>query len=179
MDDFSWCAGPVPDIVGTGTRLLLVGINPGLRSAALGQHFAGRSNRFWPALTAAGLTPVGFGPADQERLPALGLGITNLVARATARADQITAEELRVGATRLRELLDRWTPQVVAVLGVTAYRTAFRRPKATLGPQDATGKGPSWWVLHNPSGLNAHAQLADHAAGLRAAAAAAGLPDNR
>jgi TDG/mug DNA glycosylase family protein len=154
--------------------LLLVGINPGLRSAALGQHFAGRSNRFWPALTAAGLTPEGFGPGDQHRLPGLGLGITNIVYRATARADELEPSELRAGAARLALQVAEWGPKAVAFLGVTAYRIAFASPKSRVGEQPPIG-GARCWLLHNPSGLNAHAQLPDHAAGMRAAAAAAGL----
>jgi TDG/mug DNA glycosylase family protein len=155
--------------------LLFVGINPGLRSAQLGQHFATRSNRFWPALTAAGLIPAGFGPQDQERLPEFGLGITNLVARPTARADQLDASELVAGADHLTRRLNQWRPQVCAMLGITAYRVAFGRPKAVVGLQFAQGERPRWWVLYNPSGLNAHARLCDHVAGLRAAARDAGL----
>ncbi|MGH8930460.1 MAG: mismatch-specific DNA-glycosylase [Egibacteraceae bacterium] len=164
--------------MGVGTRLLFVGINPGLRSAQLGQHFAGRSNRFWPALAASGLVPEGFGCQDQGRLPELGLGITNLVARPTARADQLDAAELMAGAARLLAQLDKWRGmydiRVCAMLGITAYRVAFRCPKAVVGARPASGR-PRWWVLHNPSGLNAHARLPDHVAGLKAAAAGAGL----
>lgn len=169
-------SGPLPDIAGPGLRLLLVGINPGRRSAALGRHFAGHGNRFWTALHEAGITPTLFGPADQERLPALGVGLTNLVARESARAAELSADELRAGGRLLLDRIALWQPQVVAVLGVTAYRTAFARPHARLGLQAADTGRPAWWVLPNPSGLNASARPADHAAWMRAAADAAGVP---
>jgi double-stranded uracil-DNA glycosylase len=178
--------GPLPDVLpGTGDpplRLLLVGINPGLRSAARGQHFAGPGNRFWPALHLAGLTPERFGSADQLRLPALGIGITNIVARPSARADELGSDELRAGARRLDALVAAARPAVVAVLGVTAYRQAYGRPRATVGPQPEHPRpdhprpaSTRWWVLPNPSGLNAHAQLADHVSALREVGCAAGL----
>jgi double-stranded uracil-DNA glycosylase len=169
---------PIPDVLppaGNDLVLLLVGINPGVTSARTGRHFAGPSNRFWPALHAAGITPQRWGPADQERLAELGVGITNLVARPSARADQVTAGELRAGRARLTGLVERWEPRVVAVLGVGAFRMAFRRPGATTGRQPDGLAGAQLWVLPNPSGLNAHARPADHAAGLRQVAAAAGL----
>jgi double-stranded uracil-DNA glycosylase len=156
-------------------RLLFVGINPGTRSAALGRHFAGHGNRFWPALFTAGLVPEPFGPQDQERLAALGIGLTNLVARATARASELSVAELRAGGGVLTERVAHWCPAVVAVLGVTAYRQAFGDPGARLGRQERTDGGASWWVLPNPSGLNAHARPADHAEWMRAVGAAAGL----
>ncbi len=155
--------------------MLFIGINPGLRSAQLGQHFASGTNRFWPALRAAGLVPAGFSSVDQERLPEFGLGITNLVSRTTARAAQLDDEELRLGAAHLLKRLNTWQPHVCAMLGITAYRIAFGRPKAVVGPQPLHSGRPRWWVLHNPSGLNAHARLSDHIAGLRAAALDAGL----
>jgi double-stranded uracil-DNA glycosylase len=157
-------------VVGPGVRLLLVGINPGRRSAELGQHFAGPSNRFWPALHAAGLTPHRLDPSDQWELPGLGIGITNLVARASATAAEINPAELRAGGADLVDKVATWRPRVVAVLGVTAYRTAFGLPDARLGHQ-----GGAWWVLPNPSGLNAHARPADHTRWLREVAGAAGL----
>lgn len=170
-------SGPLPDIVAPGIRLLLVGINPGRRSAALGQHFAGPGNRFWPALHAAGITPERFEPADQHRLADLGVGLTNIVARETATAGELPADELRSGAERLTRDVARWRPVVVAVLGISAYRVAFDRPKAARGRQDDPPAPDSvWWVLHNPSGLNAHARPADHADALHAAALEAGLP---
>lgn len=170
MDD-----GAVPDLVDERVRLLLVGINPGLRSAELGCHFARPGNRFWPALHAAGITPRRLSPHEQHLLLEYGIGITNLVPRATARADALAAHELRAGAIRLEGLVARVRPRVVAVLGLTAYRAAFGLDEATAGPQAQRLAGAALWVLPNPSGLNAHTQLAAHAAGLRAAAAAAGL----
>lgn len=170
--------GPLPDIAGPGMRLLLVGINPGRRSAALGRHFAGHGNRFWPALYDAGITPTPFGPADQGRLPALGIGLTNLVERETATAKELSPAELRAGGQRLVRQVHAWAPALVAVLGVTAYRSAFAEPRAALGQQPRTeaGASSSWWVLPNPSGLNAHARPVDHARWLRTVAVAAGLP---
>lgn len=156
-------------------RLLLVGINPGLRSAALGQHFAGRSNRFWPALHAAGITPHRLDPSEQWRLVDVGVGLTNLVARPSAGAGEVTAEELRAGASELTAKVADWRPVAVAVLGVTAFRVAFARPDARVGPQGDDALGVHWHVLHNPSGLNAHATPADHAAGLLAVARVADL----
>lgn len=167
--------GTLPDIVGPGLRLLLVGINPGLRSAALGQHFAGRSNRFWPALHAAGITRRRLDPSDQWHLADEGVGLTNLVARPSATAGEVTPDELRAGASVLTTKVADWRPVAVAVLGVTAYRVAFQQPDAQVGPQGENGLGIHWRVLHNPSGLNAHATPADHAAGLRAVARVAGL----
>lgn len=166
---------PITDVVAPGLRLLLVGINPGVRSAETGRHFARPGNRFWPALHAAGITPRLFSPDEQDLLPGLGVGITNLVARPSATAAEVTAAELRAGAERLEMLARRLEPRVVAVLGLTAYRTAFGRPRAASGPQ-AEALGPAQlWVLPNPSGLNAHTKPAAHAEGLGAAATAAGL----
>jgi double-stranded uracil-DNA glycosylase len=156
-------------------RLLLVGINPGVRSAETGRHFAGPSNRFWPALHAAGITQERLTPDRQAELLDLGVGITNLVARPSARADEVSPAELRDGAAILTAKVARWAPRVVAVLGLTAYRSAFARPRATSGRQAERIADAELWVLPNPSGLNAHAKPADHAAGLRAAAGAAGI----
>lgn len=166
---------PIPDVVGPGLRLLLVGINPGVRSSRMGAHFAGHGNRFWPALHTAGITPELLGPERQHELPALGVGITNIVARASARADELTADELRAGAEILTAKVAAWQPRVVAVLGVTAYRSAFGRPRARLGLQRERLEGAALYVLPNPSGLNAHARPSDHAAALAEVAAAAGL----
>ncbi len=143
--------------------------------AAVGRHFAGHGNRFWPALYDAGITPQLLGPADQALLPAFGVGITNIVARETAKASELSAAELRAGGARLVRLAQDRRPAVVAVLGVTAYRVAFSEPRAALGRRTGAAGGASWWVLPNPSGLNAHARPADHARWLRTVAAAAGL----
>jgi double-stranded uracil-DNA glycosylase len=134
--------------------VLFCGINPGLVSAATGHHFARPGNRFWPVLHAAGFTPRLLRPAEQGELAGLGLGITNMAPRATARADELSTAELVAGGARLRELVALLRPEWLAVVGITAYRTAFAAPHATVGPQE-----PGVWVLPNPSGLNAHYQL--------------------
>ncbi|MGE3257326.1 G/U mismatch-specific DNA glycosylase [Pseudonocardia sp.] len=170
---------PIEDVLpGDGDPLLVLfcGINPGLVSAATGHHFARPGNRFWPALHRSGFTPRLLAPAEQGELRALGLGITNLVARPSARADELGAGELRTGGARLRELVAARRPDWLAVVGVTAYRTAFGRPKAAVGPQDERWGATRVWVLPNPSGLNAHWQLpalADEFARLRVAAGVA------
>jgi double-stranded uracil-DNA glycosylase len=154
-------------------RVLFCGINPGLVSAALNQHFARPGNRFWPALHASGFTPRRLLPAEQGELRGLGLGITNMAARATARADELSADELVAGGRRLLALVARERPAWLAVVGITAYRTAFAAPKAAVGPQDAAPGATGVWVLPNPSGLNAHwtpTTLAAEFARLRAAA---------
>jgi TDG/mug DNA glycosylase family protein len=139
-------------------RVLFCGINPGLVSAATGRHFARPGNRFWPALHGAGFTPRRLRPDEQHLLPGLGLGITNIVARATARAAELSSAELVTGGKRLQQLVRRWRPAAVGIVGITAYRVAFASPRAVIGPQ------PSWgpvlvWALPNPSGLNAHWSL--------------------
>jgi TDG/mug DNA glycosylase family protein len=149
----------VPDLLKKGLRVLFVGINPGLYSGAVGHHFARPGNRFWPALERSGFTPRRFSPFEERALLELGIGITNVVARTTASADELTAEELARGARRLTAKVRRYAPRLVAVLGVTAYRVAFARPDATLGPQEEPLAGARLWVLPNPSGLNAHHQL--------------------
>ena len=151
----------IPDVIGPGLRVLFCGINPSLYSAAIGHHFGRPGNRFWPALHAAGLTPRLFSPYEDRQLLSLGLGLTNLVARATAAADELGEDELRLGRRRLERKVRRHRPARVAVLGVTAYRTAFGRPPAVLGPQPEALGPAAVWVLPNPSGLNAHYQLAD------------------
>jgi double-stranded uracil-DNA glycosylase len=151
----------VPDVLAPGLRVLFCGINPGLWSAAVGHHFARPGNRFWKTLHLAGLTPRRLAPDEEPELLRLGLGITNLVARATATAADLTPDELRTGADRLTAKARSARPQVVAVLGVTAYRAAFARPRATVGPQSDPIGGATAWVLPNPSGLNAHYQLPD------------------
>ena len=138
--------------------VLFCGINPGLVSAATGHHFARPGNRFWPVLHAAGFTPRLLRPAEQDELAGLGLGITNMAPRATARADELTGAELVAGGARLRELVARARPAWLAVVGITAYRTAFAIPTAVVGPQEPWGP-TGVWVLPNPSGLNAHYQL--------------------
>ena len=154
----------IPDLVGDGLRVLFCGINPSLYSAATGYHFARPGNRFWPALHRSGFTPRLLHPSEQSGLPALGLGITNVVARATARADQLSPAELIEGGTILTDMARRWRPRFLAVLGVTAYRTAYGRRGAVIGRQDHEIGGVPVWVLPNPSGLNARFQIADLAA---------------
>jgi TDG/mug DNA glycosylase family protein len=149
----------IPDVTGPDLLVLFAGINPSLYSAATGHHFARPGNRFWPALHGAGFTDRLLHPSEQHLLPALGLGITNVVERATARADELSPEEFVGGGARLADRAGRLRPRYLAVLGVTAYRAAFGRPKARLGPQDEEIGGVPVWVLPNPSGLNAHYQL--------------------
>ena len=146
----------IPDVAAPGLRVLFSGINPGLYSAATGYHFARPGNRFWPALHQSGFTPRQFRPDEQEQLLGLGLGITNIVDRATARADELTAQELRDGGAALLAKAARLRPRWLAVVGVTAYRTAFGRPEAGVGSQELTAGDTRLWVLPNPSGLNAH-----------------------
>ena len=150
----------VPGLDDPALRVLFCGINPGLVSAATGRHFARPGNRFWPALHASGFTPRLLSAAEQEELRGLGLGITNMVARATARADELTAAELLAGGVRLREVVARLRPAWLAVVGITAYRAAFAAPLAGVGRQEPLGS-TGVWVLPNPSGLNAHYQLPD------------------
>lgn len=146
----------VPDLVVPGLRLLFCGINPGLYTAYTGHHFARPGNRFWPTLHRSGLTPRLLAPHEQAELLPLGMGITNVVPRATATAAELSRAELLAGGQRLAALAEQHSPAYVAVLGVTAYRAAFDEPKAALGPQ-ARRLGPAHvWVLPNPSGLNAH-----------------------
>lgn len=140
-------------------RVLFSGINPGLLSAAAGQHFARPGNRFWPVLHASGFTPRLLRPDEQWELAALGLGVTNVCPRATARADELSVEEMVAGAQRLRGLVARVHPAWLAVVGITAYRTGFASPRAVVGPQPEALGGTRVWVLPNPSGLNAHWQL--------------------
>jgi double-stranded uracil-DNA glycosylase len=154
--------------------VLFCGINPGLYSAATGLHFARPGNRFWPALYASGFTSRLLAPGEQAELPGYGLGITNLAPRATARAAELADDELRDGVTRLAGLIDRHRPRFLAIAGVTAYRTAFGRPGATVGPQPESLGTTRLWVLPNPSGLNAHwtpPSLAEAFRELRVAAA--------
>ncbi|MCX2951844.1 G/U mismatch-specific DNA glycosylase [Lentzea sp. NEAU-D7] len=149
----------IADVIKPGLEVLFCGINPGLVSEATGHHFARPGNRFWPALHLSGFTPSQFAPAEQEKLLELGLGITNVVARPSARADELTIDEMRQGAIELSEKVERYSPKVLAILGVTVYRTAFGRKKAQVGAQQDTVGGARLWILPNPSGLNAHWQL--------------------
>jgi TDG/mug DNA glycosylase family protein len=144
----------IPDIAEPGLRVLFCGINPGLYSAAVGYHFARPGNRFWPALHQSGFTPRLFRPDEQDQLPGLGLGITNVVARATARADELTAAELSEGGRVLRAKAGQLRPQWLAIVGVTAYRVAFGNPDASVGAQEQDLGQTRLWVLPNPSGLN-------------------------
>ena len=144
---------------GKPLRVLFCGINPSLYSAATGWHFARPGNRFWPALHLSGFTPRRLAPAEQDLLGGYGLGITNLVARATAQAAELDPAELRAGGERLAGLIAERRPGVLAVAGVTAYRTAFGRPRAAIGPQPDTLVGARLWILPNPSGLNAHTSV--------------------
>ncbi|MFI8181198.1 G/U mismatch-specific DNA glycosylase [Actinacidiphila glaucinigra] len=142
-------------MIADGLRVLFCGINPGLMSAATGHHFARPGNRFWPVLHASGFTPRRLDPAEQDELLASGLGITNVVARASARADELTRDELLEGGRLLTERVLRYEPRWLAVVGVTAYRVAFAEPRARIGPQERTIGGTRIWALPNPSGLNA------------------------
>jgi TDG/mug DNA glycosylase family protein len=149
----------LPDYVGPGMRLLVVGLNPSLYAADAGVGFARPGNRFWPALHRSGFTATQLHPEQQDELVALGLGVTNVAARATARADDLTAAELVAGGRTLRRKVARYRPRWVAVLGIGAYRTAFGAPDAVIGEQPVRLAGARVWVLPNPSGLNAHYPL--------------------
>jgi TDG/mug DNA glycosylase family protein len=171
----------LPDLLGADVRLLVVGINPSLWSAATQAHFAHPSNRFYPALLAAGIVDrridvsAGMSEPDRQHLLDHGVGITNLVARATARASEVTPDELRAGIARVETLVGTVRPAVVAVAGVTAYRTAFGRPRASLGLQPEQLGAAALQVVPNPSGLNAHETVASLADAYAAAAHAAGI----
>ena len=177
----SFTGATLPDMIAEGVRLLFVGINPGLRSVAVQGHFAPRGNRFYPALLLAGITDhlidasAGLAPADRDYLLRRGVGITSLVARATASAGDLGRAELAEGARALTEKISRFRPRVVAILGVTAYRAAFGAPRAGLGRQPEDLHGAQLWVVPNPSGRNAHAPLDTLAAAYREVARAAGI----
>ncbi|MBM2615418.1 G/U mismatch-specific DNA glycosylase [Actinoplanes sp. LDG1-06] len=164
----------MPDVIGPGLRVLFSGINPSLYSAATGHHFARPGNRFWPALHRSGFTERQLHPSEQLELLSSGLGITNVVARATARADELSPAELVEGGASLAARVAEFKPRYLAVLGVTAYRAAFARPRAAIGPQPDEVGGAPVWVLPNPSGLNAHYQIADLAEAFHELRAAAG-----
>jgi double-stranded uracil-DNA glycosylase len=152
---------PLPDVIAPDLDVLFCGINPSLVSAARGHHFARPGNRFWPAIHLAGLTPRRFTPDEDRDLLAHGLGVTNIADRPTRAAAELTPQELRDGAAALAELVAVFRPRVLAVLGVTAWRVAFERPRAVLGLQSVQIGGAATWVVPNPSGLNAHFQLPD------------------
>jgi double-stranded uracil-DNA glycosylase len=180
----SFTGATLPDLISDGVRLLFAGINPGLRSVAVQGHFAPRGNRFYPALLRAGITghlvdaSAGLADADRAYLLGRGIGITSLVARATASADELGPAELTEGTKRLTSTVQKFRPRVVAILGITAYRTAFARPRATTGRQPEDLAGAQLWVVPNPSGRNAHAPLDTLAAAYREVALAAGItPD--
>lgn len=170
----------VPDLVGPGLRLLFVGINPGLWTAATGTHFAHPGNRFYPALERAGIITrtidrsTGFTPEDRRHLLERGIGITNLVDRATARASELSPDELEAGAVRLEAFVGRHHPRVVAIAGISAYRLAFRRP-ADVGRQPLPIGSSTVWVVPNPSGLNAHETIDSLAGWYRLVALEAGV----
>ena len=148
----------VRDVIAPNLRVLFSGINPGLYTAAVGHHFARPGNRFWPALYAGGFTDHVLSPFDERELLKSGYGITNVVMRATASADELTKEEIVAGGVRLRAKVLRYRPKVLAILGMGAYRTAFNQPKATIGRQQDRIGDTVLWVLPNPSGLNANYQ---------------------
>lgn len=151
----------IPDVIASELGVLFVGINPSLYSAAVGHHFARPGNRFWPALHQSQFTPQLMTPDQEQELIEYRCGITNLVARATARADELSDDELRRGSKRLKRRVQQHKPNCVAFVGITAYRTAFSRPHATMGQQADSLADSVIWVLPNPSGLNAHYQLPD------------------
>ena len=171
----------VDDLLPTPLRLLFVGINPGLWTAAVNAHFARPGNRFWPALHHAGITSelvdasLGLPERTARELAEAGIGISNIVLIATARADELTTPQLRAGGQRLRELVRSTRPRVVAVLGVTAFRQAFGQRGLQIGHSDEPFEGADLWVLPNPSGLNAHETVDSLARWYRSAAEAAGI----
>ncbi|TDT31179.1 mismatch-specific DNA-glycosylase [Naumannella halotolerans] len=172
----------VPDLIGPGCRLLFAGINPGLWSARTGAHFARPGNRFWPALYAAGITDrlldmsEGESAVDRDYLISRGIGITNVVRRPSARADELSTAEFRAGGERLRRFVTRHHPAVIAFAGIGAYRTAMGKPKARTGEQPESWGRTRVWVVPNPSGLNAHETVQSLAAAYAQAARAAGIP---
>ena len=148
-------------MIASDLDVLFCGINPGLYTAAVGHHFGRPGNRFWPVLHRAGFTPRLFAPSEQRELIALGYGITNIVARATNAADELTRDELVEGARVLTRKVTKFRPRYLAIVGIGAYRTAFDRPRAKLGLQDETIGTTKIWVLPNPSGLNANYRPAE------------------
>lgn len=167
----------LPDLVAPGLAVLLCGINPSLWSAWSGLHFARPSNRLWPTLAASGLTPRRLAPQETSALLAAGIGVTNLVARATARADELTDDELRAGLPGLAALAERWRPRVVAFLGLSAYRVASGNRRAGVGPRPERLGPARVWLLPNPSGLNASYQQPALTAAYQELRTALDLPD--
>ncbi|KYF66935.1 G/U mismatch-specific DNA glycosylase [Sorangium cellulosum] len=169
----------MPDVIAPDLLVLFCGINPGLYTAAVGHNFARPGNRFWPALHAGGFTDRVLSPSEERELLKLGYGITNVVERATASADELSPEELAAGGVRLAAKVRQYRPRFLAVLGIGAYRSAFGRPHAAPGPQPETLGATRLWVLPNPSGLNASYQpqkLAEMFRALRYAVAPAPAP---
>ncbi len=173
--------GTVPDLLDDDVNLLFVGINPGLWTVAAQTHFAHPGNRFYPALTKAGIITrdinrrAGFTPEDRQHLLERHIGITNIVERATVKASELSAEELRIGAEKLTSLVARIEPAVVAIAGITAYRTAFKDRKASAGLQERVLAEAELWVVPNPSGLNAHETVDSLASAYAAPAISAGI----
>lgn len=153
----------VPDVIAPGLRVLFCGINPSLYTAAVGHHFARPGNRFWPALHAGGFTPRQLRPEEEAQLLEHGCGITNVVARATASASELRRDDYVQGGRALRRRVQHYAPRCLAVLGIGAYRVAFERPQAALGPQPERLGDTALWVLPNPSGANAHHRPEDFA----------------
>ena len=151
----------VPDIIAPGLRVLFCGINPGLYTAAIGHHFGRPGNRFWPTLHASGFTPRLLDPSEEHELLPLGYGITNVVARATVGADELTKKEIVAGGEVLTAKVLEFAPLYLAILGIGAFRTAFAKPKVAIGLQPDPIGETRVWVLPNPSGLNAHYQGAE------------------
>lgn len=151
----------VPDIIAPNLNILFCGINPSIYSAAVGHHFARPGNRLWKTLHAAGFTPHVFHPSEDHDLLSLGIGMTNICDRATARADELSTDDLRAGRQALEAKVKTYQPKVLAILGISAYRTAFQQPKAVMGRQRERLHDAILWILPNPSGLNAHYQLPD------------------
>jgi TDG/mug DNA glycosylase family protein len=180
MNDPTHCAKDelgIPDLVGPDLRVLFCGINPGQRSGELGLHFARPGNRFWKLLHAGGFTDHVFAPSEQAALPALGIGITNLVERVTVAASELARAELRAGGLRLEAKAKDLRPHIVAVLGIGAYRTAFRRPAAEVGEQEERLAASRLWLLPNPMGLQAAYQMPEMTVLYRSLHLAAGVPD--
>jgi TDG/mug DNA glycosylase family protein len=169
--------GKVPDVIAPDLSVLFCGINPGLYSARVGRHFARPGNRFWKALHGGGFTEVVLAAQQQDLLLEHGCGITNLVARESASADELDAEELRAGGRALERKVRKYRPAWVAILGVTAYRVAFAEPRARVGQQERKLAGAGLWVLPNPSGLNAHYQVSELARSFRELREAVRLED--